>query len=226
VSTLLDRLQDGRRHPITQAEYDHFLDVLPPVCMVTSYLGERWDFGFAEGADHVCLFRKRGNDCFAIKTPYLNPFEAGGFDLQKRRWILNWIELAKGNHAFRQAGSPRINTQTFHEYATDSELLADIQRTGWRAGSALFVGNICFVRLNEETEEWLAIKGGMVLGKTSFRWLVEAAGIEGAQSYLDSLRADPVGESVSLGRTRRSHRMSHTESLEQEPRSGDGRARG
>lgn len=81
--SLLDRLQDGKEHAVTQVEYYSFLDVLPPVCLATDYQGRRWDFGFAEGADHVYLFRKARDGWFAVKTPFLNPFEAGSFENQK-----------------------------------------------------------------------------------------------------------------------------------------------
>ena len=166
MSNLLDLLQDGKQHPISQAQYEQLLDQLPPVCMATRCRDERWDLGLAEGADHVYLFRQRGGDHFAIKTPYLNPYEAGGFEIQKRRWILKWIELAKQNVSFRQAGSPPIGTHTFHEYASDDGLLAEAPLGDWRGGQALFVGNLCFIKLATDGEEWLAIKDNRVLGKT------------------------------------------------------------
>jgi hypothetical protein len=203
VTATLELLQDGKPHAISQAEYEYFFDVLPPVCGATQYQGQRWDYGFAEGADHVFLFRRQGEKCFAVKTPYLNPYEAGGFEMQTRRRILKWIELAKRNVAFRQAGSPRIDTQTFHEYASDQDLLAEAQLNGWRGGQALFVGNLCFVKLDQEGEEWLAINDHTVLGKTSFDRLIYAGGVEAAQAYLDAVRAAPPGESPTIGRTRR-----------------------
>jgi hypothetical protein len=142
----------------------------------------------AEAAGHVYLFRRQDGRCFAIRTPYLNPYEAGGFEIQKRRWVLNWIELAKRDAAFRAAGSPRIDTQTYHEYATDDDLIADIKFGGWRGGHALFIGNLCFVKLGSECEEWLAIRDKKVLGRMSFRILFEAGGAEAAQHYLDAVR--------------------------------------
>lgn len=200
---MLDRLQDGKPHPISQAEYEQFYDVLPPVCMATQYDGARWDFGFAEGADNVYLFRRQGSRHFAVKTPYLNPYEAGGFEIQKRRWVLKWIELAKRSGLFTQAGRPRIDTQTFHECVSDQELLAEVQQEHWHAGRALFVGNLCFVKLTTDSDEWLAFKGGSELGRTSFRTIIYVAGIEGAQEYLDRLRQAPARSSdASRGRRR------------------------
>ena len=203
MSSVLELLQDGKQRPISQAEYEYFLDVLPPVCMATSFQGQRWDYGFAEGADHVFLFRRQGERFFAVKTPYLNPYEAGAFEMQTRRRILKWVELAKRNVAFRQAGNPRIDTQTFHEYESDYELLNEARLNGWRPGHALFVGNLCFVRLDSDSEDWLAIKEGTVLGKMSFRTLFESGGIEAAQCYLDTVRSAGAGESPTVGQKRR-----------------------
>src|SRR5215469_4726389 len=77
MPTLDDLLKDGRKHAVSEEDYDYFLGVLPPVAGPTSYLGERWDFGFAEGAERVRFFKHERDGYFAIETPYLNPREAG-----------------------------------------------------------------------------------------------------------------------------------------------------
>ncbi len=202
MTDLIERLQDGRQHAISQVEYEYFLDALPPVCLTTHYRQQLWDFGFAEGADYVYLFRRRGDQYFAVKTPYLNPYEAGGFDMQKHRQVLKWIDTAKRNPAFRQAGSPHIDTQTFHEYENDEDLLADAQLDDWRGGQALFIGSLCFVKLSTDGDEWLAIKSDTALGRMSFRRLVEAGGVDAGQSYLDTLWAAPA-VAPALGHKRR-----------------------
>jgi len=194
--SLLDRLQDGKEHVVSQAEYGSFLDILPPVCLTTNYQDRRWDFGFAEGADHVFLFRKAGDRCFAIKTPFLNPFEAGSFETQKRRWILRWIALARKDPAFHGISLPRIDTQTIREATTDRELLNEIRANEHSPGEGVFVGNLCFIKVADQADAWLVLKGPFVVGRASFRQLLEAGGPDAESAYLDSLRAASI-EAIS-----------------------------
>src|ERR1700738_2916675 len=74
---LLHDLDDGKKREITEEDFDYFLDVLPPVAMRFPWNGERWSFGFAEGADFVYAFKKEGGTFFAQKTDLLNPYECG-----------------------------------------------------------------------------------------------------------------------------------------------------
>jgi hypothetical protein len=74
---LLHDLDDGKKREITEEDFDYFLDVLPPVAMGFHWNGERWAFGFAEGADYVYGFKKEGGKYYAQKTDLLNPRECG-----------------------------------------------------------------------------------------------------------------------------------------------------
>lgn len=74
---LLHDLDDGRKREITEEDFDYFLDVLPPVAMGFRWNGERWAFGFAEGANFVYAFKKENGRYYAQKTNLMNPRECG-----------------------------------------------------------------------------------------------------------------------------------------------------
>src|SRR5438309_194910 len=74
---LLNELGDGQKREITEGDYVYFLGVLPPVAVRFTWNGERWGWGFAEGADHVYAFKKEGDKFFAQKTNLMNPNECG-----------------------------------------------------------------------------------------------------------------------------------------------------
>lgn len=189
MSTVLDRLADGKKHVVSQTDYENFLDVLPPVCVDMLYQGERWDFGFAEGADRIRLFRKQGASYYAIETPYINPFEAGSIELQKRRWVVGWIELGRKTRALHRARDTLLTPHSFQECGSDAELLAKVDQPHWPAGQAFFVGDLCFVNLANERGEWLALKEGTVLQTVSFRDIIDVDGMDAAQKVIDDLRA-------------------------------------
>ncbi len=189
MSTVLDLLQDGCKHQVSRDDYEDFLDVLPPVCMEMTYRGERWDFGFAEGADFVRLFKRQGDHYYAIQTPYINPYEAGGFSVQQHRWILQWIKLANGNRTLRRAGVPLLTTSSFHACDTDQELLDQVRERRWRAGEALYVGNLCFIKLADDGNSWLAIKDGLVMAGVTFGDRDTPENVADGQKVIDDLRA-------------------------------------
>ena len=87
---------------------------------------------------------------------------------------------------------PRIDTQTFREATTDQELLRDIEANRCSPGQGLFVGNLCFIKVEDQTDDWLVLKGPVAVGRTSFRQLREAGGPGAAREYLPSLRAAPI----------------------------------
>ena len=74
---LLHDLNDGKKREVTEEDFDYFLDVLPPAAMGFRWNGEKWAFGFAEGADFVYAFKKEGGWYYAQKTDLLNPRECG-----------------------------------------------------------------------------------------------------------------------------------------------------
>lgn len=74
---LLHDLDDGKRREVTKEDFDYFLDVLPPAAMGFRWNGEKWAFGFAEGADYVYAFKKEGGRYYAQKTTLMNPRECG-----------------------------------------------------------------------------------------------------------------------------------------------------
>ena len=74
---LLNDLDDGKKREITEEDFDYFLDVLPPAAMSFRWNGEKWSFGFAEGADFVYAFKAEGGKYYAQKTELLNPRECG-----------------------------------------------------------------------------------------------------------------------------------------------------
>ncbi|HVX62909.1 MAG TPA: hypothetical protein VHC19_19975 [Pirellulales bacterium] len=156
-----------------------------------TYLGERWDFGFAEGADHLRLFKRDGNGYFAIETPYLNPREAGPVDTQKRRWVMRWLQLGKAYPQIRQAAEPPFTTQSFHECRDHSELIGKLKQGGWPVAQAFYVGDLCFVQ-QDVLGRWLAIKGETVLGILPLAHIIEREGANAAEQLLTDLQAEAV----------------------------------
>ena len=73
---LLHDLDDGKKREIAEEDFDYFLDVLPPAAMGFRWNGEKWAFGFAEGADYVYAFKKEGGKYYAQKTGLMNPGNA------------------------------------------------------------------------------------------------------------------------------------------------------
>jgi hypothetical protein len=189
MATLHDLLKDGRKHAVSEADYDYFLGVLPPVAGPMSYFGERWDFGFAEGADRLRLFKRQGEACFAIETPYLNPREAGPVDTQKRRWVMRWLQLGRAYPQIRQAADPPFTTQSFHECGTHGELIGKLKLGGWPVAQAFYVGDLCFVQ-QDTLGRWLAIKGETVLGILPLAHIIHREGASAAEQLLADLQAD------------------------------------
>lgn len=198
MSATHDALKDGRKHKITREDYDYFLDVLPPVCLRLNYQGETWDFGFAEGADCIRLFKKQGDEYFAVETPYLNPYEAGSIESQTKRWILKWVELGNQNLWIREAHDPPFNTQSFHECNTDRELLEKFQHGNWCLGQAFHVGNLCFIQQVDAGDEWLTIKEGMPFESISFGHIIKDDGLPEAQKLIEDIRAASVEQCRKL----------------------------
>lgn len=191
MATLHDLLKDGRKHAVSEADYDYFLDVLPPAAGPTNYFGERWDFGFAEGADHLRLFKRRGDGYFAIETPYLNPREAGPVDTQKRRWVMRWLQLGRAYPQIRQAADPPFTTQSFHECRTHGELIGRLKHGGWPVAQAFYVGDLCFIQ-QDMLGRWLAIKGETVLGILPLAQIIEREGANAAEQLLIDLKAEAI----------------------------------
>jgi hypothetical protein len=74
---LLKELADGQEKEISEEQYWHFLEVLPPAAGKFTWGGERWDFGFAEGLDYLVGFRQDEGRYYARQTDILNPQECG-----------------------------------------------------------------------------------------------------------------------------------------------------
>lgn len=193
--TLNDLLKDGRKHAVGRDVYDYFLDVLPPVTGPMSYLGEHWDFGFAEGADRMRLFKREGDGYFAIETPYLNPREAGPVDTQKRRWVMRWVQLGKAYPPIRQAADPPFTTQSFHECRHHGELIGKLKHGGWPVAQAFYVGDLCFIQ-QDVLGRWLAIKDETVLGILPLSHIIESDGVTAAEQMLSDLQAEVIAQPV------------------------------
>lgn len=195
---LYQRLKDGKKHEIAEKEYDYHLNVLPPVCFCTDYQGEQWGFGFAEGADTVRLFKKQGQQYFAIETPYINPYEAGSFQSQQKRWMAKWLEIGKKNPWIKGAWEPPFNTQSFTECRTDKVLLEYLARSNWSVGQAFHVGNLCFINQAEGGGEWLTIKDGVAFESISFGAIIRDHGVDAGQKILDDIRAATIEQCIRL----------------------------
>jgi hypothetical protein len=194
-------IADGREHRITEDVYDYFLEVLPPVMMGRIlYQRKSWGFGFAEGAEEVTLFRRdrASGEFFAQKTPWINPYEAGPIESQKKRLILKWIECGKANPWIREASDPPFNTQSFHECQTDEELLDKFAHGNWCLGQAFHVGNLCFIQQVDGGDEWLTIKDGTPFESISFGAILRRQGREEAQKILDGIRAATIEQCKKL----------------------------
>jgi len=191
MATLHDLLKDGRKHAVSEEDYDYFLDVLPPATGPMSYFGERWDFGFAEGADRLRLFKRQSDGYFAIETPYLNPREAGPVDTQKRRWVMRWLQLGRAYPPIRQAADPPFTTQSFHECRTHAELIGKLKHGGWPVAQAFYVGDLCFIQ-QDVLGRWLAVKDETVLGILPLVQIIEREGATAAEQLLADLQAEAV----------------------------------
>ncbi len=203
---LLHELDDGKKREITEADYEHYLGVLPPVAFRFQWNGERWAFGFAEGNDYVYAFKQQAGKFFAQKTDLLNPFECGvplekqlqGFSkrlkeekeaMRAASWIPTWSRLGKQNPWIRQATDPAFTTQSFHACLSDDELL-DKLAGRWCVGQAFYRGDICFIQQSaDEGGEWLAIKEDVPFESISVGWIIEKKGRPEAQALLDRIRA-------------------------------------
>lgn len=189
MTALLDLLQDGKKHRISRADYETFLDALPPVCLDIAFQGETWDFGFAEGADPLRLFKREGQNYYAIETPYLNPYEVGEIEIQKHRWRLGWIEISRKTRGLRRSRESLFSPPSFEECGSDLELLTNLRQSHWPPGQAFFEDNLCFINLDNERGEWLAIKEGTALETISFRDIIDSSGMSAAHKAIDDLRA-------------------------------------
>lgn len=196
-------LKDGRKHAVSEEDYDYFLEVLPPVTGQMVYQGERWDFGFAEGADRVLLFKHQGSEHFAIETPYLNPREAGSIDSQKRRWLMRWLQFGKSDPDLRRAADPPFGTQSFYECRSRSELVGKIAQGAWPSGQALYVADLCFINKGDVLGRWLAIKGDAIIGSLPLALIIEHDGADAVEALLAELQAgghEPTAHRKQLGR--------------------------
>ena len=195
---ILEHLSDQKKHEITKEDYDYFLGVLPPVTGPMLYQGEQWDFGFAEGAENVRLFKHQAGKYYAVETPYLNPYECGSIDSQTKRWIMEWIKIGKKNPWIREADDPPFNTQSFHECKTDAELLEKLANGNWCNGQAFHIGNLCFIEQGNSNDEWLTIKDGVPFESISFAHIIKEEGKEFAQKIIDDIRAATVEQCKKL----------------------------
>jgi hypothetical protein len=183
---LLHELDDGRKREITEADYQYFLEVLPPVAFRFQWNGERWGFGFVEGNDYVYAFKQETGKFYAQKTDLLNPIECGvpldkqlqGFSKRLKvekeanraaSWISIWLRLGKQNPWIRQASDPPFNTQSFHACLSDDELLDKFEQSNWCIGQAFYRGDLCFIQQSVDAGgEWLAIKQDVPFESISF----------------------------------------------------------
>src|SRR5260370_472459 len=55
--SLLHDLEDGKKHEISEEDFDYFLDALPPVAMAFRWNNEKWHWGLAQAF-------YRGDSCF------------------------------------------------------------------------------------------------------------------------------------------------------------------
>ena len=196
-----DAMKDGKEHRVSEAVYGYFLGVLPPVMSgAISYLGKQWGFGFAEGYDHVTLFRhdRTTGEFFAQQTPWLNPREAGSIASQTKNLILKWLAIGRRNEWIREADDPPFSLQSFHECKTDAELLEKFERANWCNGQAFFVGNLCFIEQGNSNDEWLTIKDGVPFESISFAHIIKKEGKEAAQKIIDDIRAATVEQCKKL----------------------------
>lgn len=203
MAAIHDLLKDGRKHAVSERDYDYFLEVLPPVTGQMMYQGERWDFGFAEGADRVRLFKHHGTEYFAIETPYINPREAGSIDSQKRRWLMRWLQLGKSDPHLRRAGGPPFSTQSFHECRSHGELVGKVAQGGWPPGQAFYVADLCFINKGDVLGRWLAIKGDAAIGSLPLALIIEHDGADAAEGLLADLHAaghEPGSQRRQMGR--------------------------
>ncbi|HVS34099.1 MAG TPA: hypothetical protein VMS17_00875 [Gemmataceae bacterium] len=102
---LLHDLDDGKKREITEEDFDYFLDVLPPAAMGFRWNGEKWAYGFAEGADFVYAFRKEGSRYYAQKTNLLNPRECGRSLDEQQQGVAR--RLANNKEPSRREGGDR-----------------------------------------------------------------------------------------------------------------------
>jgi hypothetical protein len=210
---LLRELDDGHKREITEKDYDYFLGVLPPVVHGFDWNGERWNFGFSEGAEElICAFKKVGNKYFAQMTNLRNPRDCGvPLEVQlaeaarlaphsKRTgkpgsWIPTWIKLGKTSPHIRLASDPPFNTRSFHECKDDGELLDKLAQDTWPAGQVLYRDDLCFIQEVDGGDEWLAIKQDKPIRTVLFGWIIKDRGRQAAQNVLDQLRAVRVDRS-------------------------------
>jgi len=212
---LLHDLDDGKKREITEGDYVYFLGVLPPVAYRFTWNGERWGFGFAEGADYVYAFKKEGDKFFAQKTNLMNPNECGlSLEEQLRRlgqpqkddteqprassWIPTWVKLGKKNPWIRPANDPPFNTQSFCECKDETELLDKLAHGNWCLGQAFYLGDLCFVQQVDGGDEWLTIKQDVPFESISFGWIIKDEGRAAAQALLERLRAASVNRCREL----------------------------
>lgn len=206
---LLQKLEDGKKHEVTEADFEYFLNVLPPAAMSFQWNGERWAFGFAEGYDYVYAFKKEGDRYYAQKTELLNPHECGmSLDVQQRgfvqrlkeekeasraaSWIPTWLRIGKRNPWVREASDPPFNMQSFHGCPSDDELLDKFAHGNWCLGQAFYRGDLCFIQQVDGGDEWLTIKQDAPFESISFGRIIETQGRQAAQALLDRLRAASV----------------------------------
>jgi hypothetical protein len=207
--SLLHDLDDGKKHAITEEDFDYFLDVLPPVAMRFPWNGERWHFGFAEGYDHIYAFKKEGGRCYAQKTNLINQHECG-VSIEKQQqglaeklcqekeatraasWIPTWLKIGKANPWIRQASDPAFNTQSFHPCLNDAELLDKLEHGNWCLGQAFFLGDLCVIQQVDGGDEWLTIKQDTPFESMSFGRIIREKGRDAAQAILDRIKAASV----------------------------------
>jgi hypothetical protein len=214
---LLHDLEDGEKREISEADYAHFLDVLPPVAFGFPWNGERWGFGFAEGSDFVYAFKREAGRYFAQETTLLNPNECGhsiedqqrspgfverlGREQEAARaasWIPTWLKIGRESPWIREATDPPFDTRSFHPCVSDEELLEKFTHGNWSLGQAFFRGDLCFVQQVDGGDEWLAIKQGVPFESISFGRIIAAEGRPAAQEIIDRIRAVPVEKCKAL----------------------------
>ncbi len=213
--SLLHQLDDGQKHEITEEDYDHFLEVLPPAVFRFTWNGERWGFGFAEGYDRVYAFKKDGDKFYAQRTDRINPSECGipfheqpeGFadrlDAAKelargRNWIPTWLKIGRKNAWIREANDPPFDTQSFHGCLSDDELLDKFEHGNWSLGQAFYRGSLCFVQQVDGGDEWLTIKEDTPFESISFGHILKKEGRDAARALLARLREASVEKCRAL----------------------------
>lgn len=109
-----------------------------------------------------------------------------------------WIDIGRKNPWIRAASDPVFNSQSFHECASDDELLDKFAHGNWSLGQAFHIGDLCFINQVDGGDEWLTIKQNQAFESISFGTIIARSGRPAAQEILDQIRAATIEQCRSL----------------------------